>query len=255
MRQAIAYTRVSTKGQGDNGIGLDLQETQIRAYAKASRIQLLDVLREVETGTGETGINDRPVLQEAISTARRLGIPIIVSNLDRLTRNTDALLAFLADEGVKLIALNVGRSKKELMIVDAARAQREVELISELTKVALKKKKADGYKLGNHTNLDEARERSGVVRSQDADERARQLAPVIAELKEAGIKSLRKMAAALNERGIKPAQGGTWSFGSVKNVISRLEAMQSGDVSESTMPEKQADTATDQKPCAVWGSW
>jgi Recombinase len=54
-----------------------------------------------------------------------------------------------------------------------------------------------------------------------ASERAANIAPVIAELHAGGAKSLRDIAAGLNQRGIATARGGTWTATQVARVMAR----------------------------------
>jgi Recombinase len=56
-----------------------------------------------------------------------------------------------------------------------------------------------------------------------ANRAAAELAPVIAELRTAGVTSLNSIAAALNERGIPtPAGSGHWHAAQVSRVLKRL---------------------------------
>jgi hypothetical protein len=56
-----------------------------------------------------------------------------------------------------------------------------------------------------------------------ADARAAELAPVIAELRAAGIKSLNRIAVALDERGVPtPAGSGHWHAAQVSRLLKRL---------------------------------
>jgi Recombinase len=69
----------------------------------------------------------------------------------------------------------------------------------------------------------EAARAARAVRTARADARAVDLAPIIAELQAAGARSLRAIAAALNERGIPTATGrGEWSGKQVRRVLERL---------------------------------
>jgi hypothetical protein len=65
-------------------------------------------------------------------------------------------------------------------------------------------------------------ERSGVARRRAADERAQAMAPIVRELREAGIVTLRAMADELNRRNIKTARGGHWHPATVFNLLARL---------------------------------
>jgi hypothetical protein len=55
-----------------------------------------------------------------------------------------------------------------------------------------------------------------------AADRAADIAPVIAELKTIGAKSLNAIADGLNERGITAARGGSWSATQVARVLARI---------------------------------
>lgn len=246
MKQAVAYTRVSTKEQGAYGVGLDLQLEQINAFADASRITIVDVFQDVETGTGEAGIYKRNVLQQAVLKARDLGVPIIVSNIDRLTRNAKAMADFVANEGVQVIAADHGKKSKAVMVGEAARGELEAKLISERTKAALRMKKAEGVLLGNRTNLPDARAMSIAVRTLKAEDRAENLQPVIAEIRTSGIKTCRGIARALASRGIPAPRGGEWSPSAIKRLLTQIDAAAQQDA---------LDVKAATKPCEVWGTW
>ena len=56
-----------------------------------------------------------------------------------------------------------------------------------------------------------------------ADARAADLAPIIAELRAAGVTSLRDIAAEMNRRGIPTASGrGEWQADTVRQLLVRL---------------------------------
>ena len=56
----------------------------------------------------------------------------------------------------------------------------------------------------------------------NADQHARDLTPVPAELRGEGITSLRSVAAALNQRGMLTRRGGRWWVYNVRNLLLRL---------------------------------
>jgi DNA invertase Pin-like site-specific DNA recombinase len=80
--------------------------------------------------------------------------------------------------------------------------------ISQRTRAALAAAKARGQSLGNPRLADarpaHAARRAGTGAQADAD------LPAIREARDAGAKSLREIAAALNARGIATARGGKW---------------------------------------------
>ena len=89
MRSAIAYTRVSTRGQGRSGLGLEAQQAALARFAEAEGYNLLQTFSEVETGKGADALDRRPQLAAALNAAKRCGkgTPIIVGKLDRISRD------------------------------------------------------------------------------------------------------------------------------------------------------------------------
>jgi hypothetical protein len=62
------------------------------------------------------------------------------------------------------------------------------------------------------------------ARRKQAEAKAADLAPVIAELQAAGVTSLYGIAKALNDRGVPTATGrGTWAIPQVRRVLARLK--------------------------------
>jgi Recombinase len=56
-----------------------------------------------------------------------------------------------------------------------------------------------------------------------ADARAADLAPTVADIQAGGARSLRAIAAELNQRGIRTPRGvGEWQAGSVSQLLARL---------------------------------
>ena len=108
-----------------------------------------------------------------------------------------------------------------LLHLYAALAEKERALISQRTKAALAAAKARGQALGN-PRLATARATVNATRMAGADTFAATVAPVIAEARAAGAKSLRQIAAALNGRGVATARGGRWEAATVANVLRRV---------------------------------
>lgn len=82
--KAIAYCRVSTVGQGEDGISLDLQQTRIAAWCVANDYEQEAVF--VETMSGGKASN-RPELQKAIALACKTKGVMVVYSLSRLARS------------------------------------------------------------------------------------------------------------------------------------------------------------------------
>jgi DNA invertase Pin-like site-specific DNA recombinase len=103
----------------------------------------------------------------------------------------------------------------------ASLAQKERELISQRTREALARKKAQGAKLGNPRNPAEAAAKGREVITDSADRFAADMLPIIEGIRAAGITTLGGIADALNKRGVPTARGGTWHAMTVRNLLRR----------------------------------
>jgi DNA invertase Pin-like site-specific DNA recombinase len=104
----------------------------------------------------------------------------------------------------------------------AALAEKERRLISERTRSALAQRKAQSARLGNRSNAAEAAARGREVQKAEATAFAANVLPIIASLLACGVRDLRGLAAALNNRGVRMARGGRWHVSNVKNLVDRL---------------------------------
>jgi hypothetical protein len=71
-----------------------------------------------------------------------------------------------------------------------------------------------------------SRERQRIAKREAADHRARALAPIMRELREAGFVTLKAMANELNKREIETAHGGRWHTSTVLRLLGRLRRTQ-----------------------------
>jgi hypothetical protein len=102
----------------------------------------------------------------------------------------------------------------------AALSEKEHELMSYSTKPASKVLKNSGKKLGNTTNLDEARRISSLTNRKNADDFAASVMSTIVSYKESGL-TLQSIADKLNELGVKTMRGGAWYPSTVANILKR----------------------------------
>src|SRR5579862_7114620 len=146
---AVAYTRVSTQEQGRSGLGLEAQRSAIQAFAAREGIVVDSWYTEVETGKGSDALDRRPQLAEALQTARQRKLPVLVSKLDRLSRDVHFISGLMAQR-VEFIVTELGRQADPFVLhMFAALAEKERSLISQRTKAGLAAAKAKGVVLGN----------------------------------------------------------------------------------------------------------
>jgi DNA invertase Pin-like site-specific DNA recombinase len=106
----------------------------------------------------------------------------------------------------------------------AALAEKERRLISERTRSALATRKAQGARLGNRSNAAHAAALGRKVQIEEASAFTANVLPIISSLRASGVRDLRGLASALNNRGVRTARGGRWHVSSVKNLVDRLPA-------------------------------
>jgi DNA invertase Pin-like site-specific DNA recombinase len=216
-RKFVGYYRVSTARQGLSGLGLEAQQAAVRNYLNGGHWTLLAEFVEVESG----GNDDRPQLCAAIQRCRMTGAKLVISKLDRLSRDIHFLTG-LQKAGIDFTAVDNPNANRLTLHILIAVAQHERKVISERTKAALAAAKARGTVLGGY--------RGGPVpdvalsvcsRVAAADAFAEMGGPRIREQRQAGA-SLRQIPEQLSADGIKTAQGGKWTPTAVKNLLARL---------------------------------
>ncbi len=220
----IGYLRVSTKGQGESGLGLEAQRKAVEAYAKQTGATFIMAYTEVESGK----LADRPELAKALAHSRRSKATLVVAKLDRLARNVE-FLANVMNSGCEFAAADMPAANRFMLHVMAAVAEHEAKAISDRTIAALAAYKARGGKLGatlpQCRNLtQEARrkgaQRAGVAVAKAASEAYADLAPMMTEWRAEGL-TLEGIAKRLNAEGHTTRRGKPWNAVQVLRVLER----------------------------------
>ncbi|MBV8522287.1 MAG: recombinase family protein [Acetobacteraceae bacterium] len=221
MKPIIAYYRVSTQQQGKSGLGIEAQKEAVARFIETEGYKLAGEFVEIETGKGCDALDRRPQLAAALAKARKAKCPIIVAKLDRLSRDVHFISGLMAQR-VPFIVAELGADADPFMLhIYAALAEKERALISERTRVALARKKAQDAALGNRTNLAEARTKGVESNRQAATAFAANILPIIRQIEATGTTSYHAIADALNARGVRTARGGEWYSGTVRNLMLR----------------------------------
>jgi len=220
----VGYLRVSTRGQGESGLGLEAQRTAVETYAKQIGAVVVGWYTEVETGK----LAARPKLLQALAHARRSKATLVVAKLDRLARNV-AFLSALMDSTVPFVACDNPHANRLTLHILAAVAEAEAVAISQRTKAALNAYKARGGKLGaalpQCRNLtQEARlkgaHNSAASHAKAANEAYADLAPTMQQWRAEGL-TLASIASKLNAEGHTTRRGRSWNTVQVARVLTR----------------------------------
>ena len=175
---------------------------------------------------GEYVLSPQVKFAAALAAARTAKCPILVSKLDRLSRDV-AFVAGLMAQRVPFIVAELGRDADPFMLhLYAALAEKERRLIAERTKAALAVRKASGARLGNPTNLMDAGDRGRAAAKAAADEHARGLLPLLRSIRAEGVRSIGAITVALNERKVPTARGVRWHVSSVINLLARAQKLE-----------------------------
>lgn len=223
--EAIAYYRVSTARQGENGYGMEAQQIAVAGLLQRLGHTLVGEFTEVESGRKSS----RPQLTEALGEARKRGSLLVVAKLDRLARDVELISSLVKEAerngfGGLLFAdfpdVDPTTPEGELFIHQmAAFAQFEARRISQRTKAGLAVAKSRGVKLGG---LRGGQAAANEARQQQARQTAERLRGILSPMAAAGA-SLPAMAAALQAAGVKTPTGkNTWAPMQVKRAIERL---------------------------------
>jgi DNA invertase Pin-like site-specific DNA recombinase len=123
MAAIICYLVVSTNGQGEIGLGLEMQRAAVESYARQTGATLVVCYTEVESGK----LADCPALAKVLAHARRSTAPFVLAKLDHLARNV-AFLSALMDSIVPFIACDNPHENRLTLHILAAVAEAEARL-------------------------------------------------------------------------------------------------------------------------------
>jgi DNA invertase Pin-like site-specific DNA recombinase len=243
MRNTIALLRTSYKRQtvvcslyGESSrisSCLHIATASLRAgrrgaigrFAEAEEFEVIAEFVEAETGEGADALDRRPQLAAALAAARSAKCAVLVSKLDRLSRDV-AFVSGLMAQRVPFIVGELGRDADPFMPhLYAALAEKERRLISERTKAALAAKKASGASLGNPKNLAAAGSMGRQALAASADAFAAGLLPIVRALQSSGATTLEALTRGLNEREVRSARGSQWHVSSIANLLARTQRL------------------------------
>jgi len=216
--KAIGYVRVSTDEQAKSGLGLEAQIAKIKAYAELFDIELTEIIAD-EGISGKT--LERDGLKKAIKMLKdKKAEGMVIAKLDRLTRNVADLgtLVSTVFDKAELYSvseqINTKNAAGRLVLnVLVSVAQWERETICERTKDALQAKKARNEKTGGNVPFGFNVINGKLIRNEEEQS----IISEIKKLKESGL-SLRKIAEALNRRGIATKNGKAWTATQIQRI-------------------------------------
>lgn len=233
MKEAIGYLRVSTREQGRSGLGLAAQRSDIETFGVREGFSIKSWYQDIQTGAGRDALLMRPGLATALKEARAARYPLMVSRLDRLSRNVH-FISGLMEHKVHFIVAAFGKDCDNFILhIYASLAEQERKMISERIKAALAVARSKGRKFGLET-CSKAERRRILALSHAAMQKATMVRAEARRLHiewafrqpsiHGGARPISYSAAAerLNERNVESVLGGRWSGSALIRTARRL---------------------------------
>jgi len=206
--------RVSTESQGKSGLSIAHQLESCRNFCETNNLNIIDEF--IEIGSGGKTLDERPVLQKALTTCESKGARLVVNKLSRLSRRV-SFIAGLLDKNTRFFITDMGFrdvSTFELHLM-ASFAQLERERISQRTIEGMRKSKK---KAGN-PNIAAARVRGAEVVQIKKRQFIESIIPTIEEIRSTGVSTALGIAECLNRRGLKGRRGGRFHAATVISIL------------------------------------
>ena len=125
MGRAVAYLRVSAHRQHRSGLGIEAQRAAIARFVETEGLTIIGEYVEAETGSGADALDRRPQLAAALAAARSNRCAVVVSKLDRLSRDVSFVSGLMAQR-IPFIVAELGRGINLFMLhLCAALAEKE----------------------------------------------------------------------------------------------------------------------------------
>lgn len=232
MTNVVAYIRVSTKSQGDSGLGLEAQRDYIQRAAQANGWSVIGEF--VDVVSGKLALEDRPEGAKALAMCKQHNAQLLVAKLDRLSRSVLHIAQLM--EQVDFKVATMPQADKFQLHLFAALAQQEREFIATRTKEALAslQRRADGgdpvaqQKVANRA---EAQAKGRAVADITAANNIRMskintyqtnIEPHLKSCLHDKISTLQSVADCLNRKGLRTPRGSEFNATAVRRLMLAL---------------------------------
>ncbi|PSR51943.1 resolvase [Adhaeribacter arboris] len=217
----VTYIRVSTKKQGESGLGLQSQQTYLDHFYTGK-----NVIAEFTENVSGKDISNRPKLQQALALCKKEKAVLVVAKIDRLSRNTEQALWIYSELDGRLESCDIPNLDKFTLTLFMAIADRERELISLRTANALaeKTKRLGEWRKASTPFINKTANSLAVAvnkKKARANENNKRAAALI-QLHRQQNKSWKDIALELNNAGFRASRGGAFQAVQVQRIYNRL---------------------------------
>lgn len=222
----VAYLRVSTDTQAEDGYGLEVQEQAVRRWAKARGDRVVEIFTD-EGVSGTVVALDREGLSSAIEAIERGDADaVLIPRLDRLARRLtvqEAVLAHVWNRGGRVFTVDAGEVLPDDPDDPMRTAMRQMMgVFAELDRAMITKRLRDGRRAkaskGGYVAGSPRFGWRAVGGELVRDEVEQAVVERMVAMRSGGA-SLRAIAGALNAESIPSKRGGRWSPSSVSRVL------------------------------------
>jgi DNA invertase Pin-like site-specific DNA recombinase len=215
MLEIIGYTRVSTELQLQCGDSLSTQVRKIREYAREYGFKVISIHQDVESARNLTAYQQLPGLNDAVKDAKRLGIPILVTTIDRLSRSVTMALTILDKARVPLISVSHHHMPRLDVLRQVVQAQAAGDQIRDKTRETAVRKRERGEDLGCAGALKTGRLNSARNRRFKHDEKVREIANVMVRHPACLVMKRAELVDYLNSIQLTNTRGKPWTYSSL----------------------------------------
>jgi DNA invertase Pin-like site-specific DNA recombinase len=209
----VTIRRVSTKKQGDTGLGLEAQQIALDSYVAANDVEVVGQFTEVGSGRKK----HRPILDDAIALCKKEKATLVVAKLDRLGRRV-SVISTLLESNIDIKFLDFPDSNRLMLHVLASIAEYESSLISQRVKAAIDVYKSNGGEWGKYgKSLALKNQASALMFAQSISN------PIKEAITRTRKPTYSRIADKLNAKGIKTRMGKKFYAASVRNAMNQLE--------------------------------
>ena len=200
-KTAVAYYRVSTGKQQRHGTSLTTQQQDVKSFAAARGLTIIEEYNEARSGTGK---RRRPAFDAAVREARKHDAVLLIAKLDRLARNT-YIFSKLQQENIPFIAVDMPEANSMVIGFMALLAEYESKQISKRVSRAWKYKRSQDpdFVPGSTKGItDEMRKQGAAANREAATKHQHQIYSIVKVMRDQG-KGWKTIARFLNEQGHK----------------------------------------------------
>lgn len=217
MTQFVIYTRVSTRAQGESGLGLEAQLRDINLYLTNYAIDhtIIGSFQDIASGKS----TDRVEYNKAVTMAESTGSTLLVAKLDRISRDVETIAGLIKRVDLKVGCMPFADTFQ--LHLYAALSQQEREFISLRTKSALQAKRERGESMNNPMTFkrQDVQDKATVTKKTNATSWKLKVLPTVRRIVST-TNNYHEACKILNDLGVKTARNGNFHPTTISRIMS-----------------------------------